>query len=72
MISAIITVEVSVISQGCDNTNQDVDYSGYHKTKFNNIVLLYIVSKKIMRNIPSHETQFIILAKKNRQVSWKS
>lgn len=45
VISAIITVELSVISQGCDNTNQDVDYSGYHKIKFSNIVLLYIVSK---------------------------
>ena len=38
----------------CDNTYQDIDYSGYHKTKFNNIVLLYIVSKKITTNIYHH------------------
>ena len=56
VISAMTKGGVSVITQGCmpsviTCTYQDIDYSGYHKTKFNNIVLLYIVLKKITTNI---------------------
>ena len=42
------------------NTNQDLDYSGYHKKTNLIIVLLYIVLKKIRTNTASHGTQFDI------------
>ena len=43
-----------------DNTNQDLDYSGYHKKTNLIIVLLYIVLKKIRTNTASQGTQFDI------------
>ena len=42
-----------------DNTYQDLDYLGYHKNRISNninIVLLYIVLKKITTNAHSQGT----------------
>ena len=64
MISGIIKVEEVLSAEPkpeADNTNQDLDYSGYHKKKTNlMIVLLYIVLKTIRTNTASHGTQFDI------------
>ena len=63
MASGIIKVEEVLLAEPkaeADNTNQDLDYSGYHKKTNLRIVLLYIVLKKIGTNTASHGTQFDI------------
>ena len=58
MITGIIKVDVRKCCQPkpkaeADNTNRDLNYSGYHK---NRIVLLYIVLKKITTNALSQRS----------------
>ena len=63
MASGIIKVEEVLLAEPkaeADNTNQDLDYSGYHKKTNLIIVLLYIVLKKIRTNTASRGTQFDI------------
>ena len=63
MASGIIKVEEVLLAEPkaeADNTNQDLDYSGYHKKTNLIIVLLCIVLKKIRTNTASHGTQFDI------------
>ena len=63
MASGIVKVEEVLLAEPkaeADNSNQDLDYSGYHKKTNQIIVLLYIVLKKIRTNRASHGTQFDI------------
>ena len=63
MASGIIKVKELLLAEPkaeADNSNQDVDYSGYHKKTNLIILLLYIVLKKIRTNRASHGTQFDI------------
>ena len=63
MASGIIKVEEVLLAEPkaeADNTNQDLNYSGYHKKTNLIIVLLYIVLKKMRTNTASHGKQFDI------------
>ena len=63
MISRIIKIEEVLSAEPrakADNTNQNLDYSVYHKKTNLIIVILYIVFKNIRTNTASHGTQFDI------------
>ena len=65
MISAIIKVEVSVISGAfADNTYRDLDYLGYHKTESKNCF--------IIRSFEENNDKHTVASNLNSYWYWKS